>query len=323
VIPEGLSAILRLALKPRALLKMAFDPRVLAAGWKALRPFSLVIAGSSCILGAVLAFHDGSRDWINAAAALLAGLCLQAGVNLINDFSERGLTEDAPGLAEPGIAEPGRQPAAGVGRDGTQWLIFCVGLVVMAAAAPIGVFIAWRTGWPIIILGLVGFVGGYFYTGEPFNYKRRGLGPLYVFFLMGVFMIAGTYYAVRGAFSWAAVLASIPLSTLVSLILLANELRDHERDRRLGIRTMTVRVGYRRAVGLFFALLVFAYGSAAILRAFAVVPHLKFIFFAVPFAVPPAALAFRAPGGRSRIIPLIMLHHFAFGALYALTFIFP
>ena len=291
---------------------MAFDPRVLAAGWKALRPFSLVIAGSSCILGAVLAFHDGSRDWINAAAALVAGLCLQAGVNLINDFSERGLALDAPGGPR----------AAGVERDSTQWLIFCAGLAVMAAAAPLGVFIAWRAGWPIIILGLVGFIGGYFYTGEPFNYKRRGMGPLFVFFLMGVFMIAGTYYAVRGAFSWTAVLASIPLSTLVSLILLANELRDHERDRRLGIRTMTVRIGYQGAVRVFFALLVLAYGSAALLSAFAVVPHLKFIFFAVPFAVPPAALAFRPPGGRIRIIPLIMLHHFAFGALYALTYIF-
>ncbi len=305
---------------------MALDPRVLAAGWKALRPFSLVIAGSSCILGAVLAFHDGSRDWINAAAALVAGLCIQAGVNLINDFSERGMDEPGPeesGRAEPDLSEPDHMPAAGVERDATQWLIFCAGLVVMAAAAPLGVFIAWRTGWPIVILGLVGFIGGYFYTGEPFNYKRRGLGPLFVFFLMGVFMIAGTYYAVRGAFSWSALLSSVPLSVLVSLILLANELRDHERDGRLGIRTMTVRIGYRSALGVFFALLVFAYGSAALLRLFAVVPHLKLIFLAVPFAVPPAALAFRAPGGRSRIIPLIMLHHFAFGALYALTFIFP
>lgn len=297
---QGWAAVGRLA-------RLAFDPRVLREGWKALRPFSLVIAGFSCILGAVLAFRDGSRDWLTAAAALLAGLCLQAGVNLVNDFFE---------------FKHAHEPASG-SRSPMEWLIFGAGLAAMAAAGPIGLFIAWRSGWPVLLFGLVGFAGGYAYTGEPLNYKRRGLGVPLVFFLMGVLMIVGTYYALRKAFSWETVPASLPLSFLVSLILLANELRDEERDRRLGIRTLTVRIGYRRSLLLYFLLLAAAYGSAVLLRAFGLLPHLRFLFFALPFAVPPTVLAFREPARRTPIIPWVMLHHFVFGSLNALTYVFP
>ena len=73
------------------------------------------------------------------------------------------------------------------------------------------------------------------------TYRRkstRWLFRAFVFMsLMGVIMICGSAYAVRGSFAWQDVAISIPLSFLVSLILLANELRDHERDRRCGVRT--------------------------------------------------------------------------------------
>ena len=69
-------------------IRLAFDWRSWRAGMKALRMPSLVIAGFSCALGVVLAYHDGRGDLINAAAVLVAGLALQAGVNLVNDFFE-------------------------------------------------------------------------------------------------------------------------------------------------------------------------------------------------------------------------------------------
>jgi 1,4-dihydroxy-2-naphthoate polyprenyltransferase len=313
VIPRELTAVIRLALDPITLLRVVLDPRTLRAGWKALRPPSLVIAGFSCLLGIVLGFRDGSRDWINAAAALVAGLCLQAGVNLVNDFFEFKQRKIDDKLAHLRIF--------GDERERVEWLIFCAGLLVMAAAGPIGLFIAWRTHWGVVILGLVGFAGGFFYTGEPLNYKRRGLAVPIVFFLMGMFMIAGSYFAVRRTLTWDSIWVSIPVSTLVSLILLANELRDFEADSRHGIRTLTVRIGYRPALALFFALLAAAYAVSAVLAVCGLMPSLRLIFFALPFAVPPAVVAFREPSRRMVIIPLMMLHHLVFGGLFALTYV--
>jgi 1,4-dihydroxy-2-naphthoate octaprenyltransferase len=184
-------------------------------------------------------------------------------------------------------------------------------------------FLAWRSGWALLILGVVGFAGGFFYTGEPLNYKRRGLAVMIVFFLMGVCMVAGAYSAVAGAFSWKVVLISVPVSLLVSLILLANELRDYESDSRNALRTLAVRIGYPRAVVVYCALLACAYASPALLMLGGFYPPSWLIYLALPFTVPPFMFMPRSPEKRKPLIPLVMLHHLVFGVLFCVTLLVP
>jgi 1,4-dihydroxy-2-naphthoate polyprenyltransferase len=292
-------------------LRLAFDLRSWRAGIKALRMPSLVIAAASCALGIVLAWRDGRGDIWNSAAVLIAGLALQAGVNLVNDFFEFRQRKVDDKVVHLGFGKADRELL--------EWLIFLVGLAFFGLAGLIGLFLAWRSGWPLIGLGIVGFAGGFFYTGEPLNYKRRGLAVVLVFFLMGVFMVAGAYYAVAGTYSGNAVLTSIPLSLLVSLILLANELRDFEADSRHGIRTLTVRIGYTRAVVVYCVLLACAYVGPALLWLGKVLPQPWCVYLGLPFAVPPFLFMSRPPQKRAGIIPLVMLHHLAFGVMFCIA----
>lgn len=137
---------------------------------------------------------------------------------------------------------------------------------------------------------------------------------------MGIIMIPGAYFAVAGYLSWPSVLASIPVSFLISLILLANELRDFEADTRFGIRTLSVRIGYRRAVIVYCALLASAYASPAVLYILGSFPHLRLIYLAAPTAVPPFLFMRLPPERRKGIIPVVMLHHLVYGLLYCLTY---
>jgi 1,4-dihydroxy-2-naphthoate polyprenyltransferase len=296
-------------------LRLAFDVRSWRAGLKAARLPSLVIAAFSCALGIVLAWVDGRGNLLNSAGVLVAGLSLQAGVNLVNDFFEFRQRR-----VDDKIASLGFSPAD---RELLEWLIFLVGAAFFCLAGLIGLFLAWRTGWPLICLGVFGFAGGFFYTGEPLNYKRRGLAVVLVFFLMGVMMVEGSYYAVCAALSPAVVVASIPLSLLVSLILLANELRDYESDARYRIRTLAVRMGYRAAVVLYCALLAAAYLLPVLLWRAGIFPHLRLLYLALPFAVPPFLFMKKQPQRRAPIIPLVMMHHLAFGTLFCLTYFVP
>ena len=305
---EAFSTLLDLASRPRSSIRLVLDGSTLKAGWKALRPFSLVIAGFSCLLGLVLALSDGPIDWINAAAALVSGTLLQAGVNLVNDFFEfkqRRLDDKIPHLA-----------ITGERRETLEWLIFYAGMAALCAGGLIGLFITLRVGWPMAILGIAGLIGGYGYTGEPIAYKRRGLGVPIVFFLMGVLMAAGSYYAASGRFSWSVVWTSLPVSALVSFILMTNELRDWEADTRHGIRTLAVRIGYKKAVIVSFALLACAYGGTCALAASGLAPLGWLALLALPFAVPPMVLIFKPADRRAGIIPLVMLHHLAFGVAF-------
>jgi 1,4-dihydroxy-2-naphthoate octaprenyltransferase len=296
-------------------LRLAFDLRAWRAGFIALRIPSLVIAAFSCALGVLLAYRDGRGDLLNAIGVMTAGLALQAGVNLVNDFFEFRQRRVGDKVAHLGFTK--------AERDLLEWLIFLVGLAFFGFAGLVGLFLAWRSGWALIILGLVGFAGGFFYTGEPLNYKRRGLAVVIVFFLMGVFMVAGAYAAVAGAFSWNVVLVSIPVSLLVSLILLANELRDFESDSRYALRTLAVRIGYPRAIRVYCVLLASAYASPALLLLAGLYPPPWLIYLALPFTVPPFLFMPRAPEKRKPIIPLVMLHHLVFGVLFCITLFMP
>ncbi|HUI72812.1 MAG TPA: prenyltransferase [Spirochaetia bacterium] len=297
----------------RTSFSLAFDLRSYRAGWKALRAPSLVIAAASCALGIALAFQRGRGDWINAVAVMVCGLALQAGVNLVNDFFEFMQKKVDDKVENLRFSREDRITL--------EWLIFLVGVALFGFAGLVGLFIAWRTGWPVLILGVVGFLGGFFYTGEPLNYKRRGLAVPIVFFLMGVIMISGSYYAVSRVFSWDIVAISVPVSFLVSLILLTNELRDFEADTRFGIRTLTVRVGYRRAVGVYCILLLLAYGGPALLAIVGLFPRVLYLCFAVPFVIPPFLFMGRPARQRTMIVPAVMLHHLAYGTFFCLSYL--
>lgn len=306
---------MRLPFAPRDLLRLAFEPRTWSAWLKALRPPSLVIALVSCGLGTALAWQDGRGHLVSTLVVIAAGMVLQAGVNLVNDFFEYKTSRIDAVYA--------RRAAFGPARRLLEWFVFLTGLACFAAVVPAGLYLAWRAGWPLAALGAAGLVGGYAYTGEPLNYKRRGLGVPLVFFLMGVLLVAGSYYAVARTLRAAVVTASLPVSALVSLILLANELRDVESDSRHGIRTLTVRIGYRAALAVYLALLAAAYAGAALVAAAGDRSRAWIPFCAVPFAVPPTVLAFLPHERRQGIIPLVMLHHLAFGGLYAVALLAP
>ncbi len=289
--------------------------RYVRAWWSAFRAISLVIAAASCGLGIALAYYDGRGDLLRAVLVMAAGLFIQSGVNLANDFFEfkqRNIEDKVPHLA-----------IFGREREVIEWVIFASGMAFYGLAALIGLYLVWMIGYPLHILGAAGMVGGYFYTGEPFNYKRRGLGVVLVFFLMGVLMIGGAYYAVSGTLSPRVLWVSIPVSALVSLILLSNEIRDFEYDVRHGFRTLTVRAGPGRSRILFYFLAAAAYGGSAVLYAAGLFPHLLFIYFGLPFLIKPILSLYKREGRRKQIIPDIMLHHLVFSALFIVTYFIP
>ena len=306
---------MRLPFEPAALIRLAFDRRTWKAWWKALRPASLVIALVSCGLGAALAWRDSRGDAVATILVLAAGMILQAGVNLVNDFFEFKQRRVDDKIAHLGMFGPERQLV--------EWFIFLTGLACFAAVVPAGLYLAWRSGWPFAALGAAGLVGGYAYTGEPLNYKRPGLGVPRGLFLMGVLLVAGSYYAVARALSVRVVLDSLPVSALVSLILLSNELRDFEPDGRHGIRTLTVRVGYRASSVIYLVLLASAYLGTGALALSVHDPRLLITTVALPFAVPPTVMVFQSHERRQGIIPRVMLHHLVFGGLYTAAFLIP
>ena len=69
---------------------------------------------------------------------------------------------------------------------------------VRASPSLIGLYLVVAARPAIVVLGLLGLAGGYFYTAPPFQYKFHALGVPLVFVLMGPLMVVGSYFAISG-----------------------------------------------------------------------------------------------------------------------------
>ncbi len=260
----------------------------------ALRPFSLVVAVVAAGLGILIAWRDGWQNLGEAFLVMLGAVLAQAGVNLVNDLEDKSFLTAADQAARAAIAR------------NAQWGgVFFVGCFLIAA------YFSWQHGaWFFACVCGVALLALSYNLG-PINFKRRGLALVQVFFLMGIFLVQGAYLALTGEFSLQAVWLSLPVSVLVSLLLLSNELRDWESDAALGVRTLTVRIGYRYAVALYFAMVMLAFALAFALLDSKLSAH-AWVMLAPLAVLLPIVRAMKAER-RVRLTPLTGRYFFVFG----------
>lgn len=219
---------------------------------RAIRAFSFTASVTPVLLGTALAFYQtGTVNLLLMFAALIGGLCLHAGTNLISDYFDykRGVDQEASFGSSRVLVEKMMQP-----KD-----VLTGGFIAFGIATLIGVYLLSVRGWPIVAFGLAGIFGGYFYTAGPVGYKYHALGEFLVFALMGPLMVWGGHFVQVGTVQWLPLLVSAPVGILVAAILFANNLRDIEDDNAAGFHTQASLLGRKRARILYGAMLWGAY----------------------------------------------------------------
>jgi 1,4-dihydroxy-2-naphthoate octaprenyltransferase len=110
---------------------------------------------------------------------------------------------------------------------------------------------------------------------------------LIVFLFFGVVAVAGSYFAQVERLSAESLLLAVPVGLLAAAILVVNNVRDLETDRRAGKRTSAVRLGRARTRTLYTAMLAGAFATALLPWPFGELdPWLALVLLAVPLAVP-------------------------------------
>jgi 1,4-dihydroxy-2-naphthoate octaprenyltransferase len=226
-------------MSPMRIWLMAARPRTLPA---AIAP---VLVGTS-LAGFTHVFHP-----LRFLAALLGALFIQVGTNLSNDYSDarRGAdTEDrlGPVRVTAGGLVPPRQVLVAT------YVTF--GLAVLA-----GVYLIVVAGWQLLIVGAASILAGVAYTGGPRPYGYEGLGEVFVFLFFGVVAVAGSFFVQVRHLSWEAFALAVPVGLLAAAILVVNNTRDIDSDRRAGKRTLAVKLGRERTRAMFVAVYALAY----------------------------------------------------------------
>src|SRR5205807_389960 len=126
-------------------------------------------------------------------------------------------------------------------------------------AVACGAYLVAVAGPELLAVGAASILAGVLYTGGPRPYGYEGLGELFVFLFFGVVAVTGSYFVQVQALPWEAFVCAVPVGLLASAILVVNNVRDIETDRRAGKRTLAVRLGCARTRALYACMLASAF----------------------------------------------------------------
>ena len=222
----------------------------------AARLRTLPAAVAPVLVGTALAGFAHVFHPLRLIAALLASIFIQVGTNLSNDYSDarRGAdTEDRLGpvrVTAGGLVPPQRVLVA---------TYASFGLAVL-----FGVYLIAVAGWQLLIVGAASILAGVLYTGGPRPYGYEGLGEVFVFLFFGIVAVAGSYFVQVKHLHWEAFALAVPVGLLAAAILVVNNVRDIDTDRRAGKNTLAVRLGRTRARRLYSAMVYLAYVLAPV-----------------------------------------------------------
>jgi 1,4-dihydroxy-2-naphthoate octaprenyltransferase len=255
------------------------SPSVVRIWLMAARPKTLPVGLAPVLVGTALADTAGVFHPLRFVAALLGALFIQVGANLSNDYSDarRGAdTEDrlGPVRVTAGGLVPPRQ-------------VLIATYVTFALAILCGVYLIAVAGWQLLLVGAASIVAGVLYTGGPRPYGYEGLGEVFVFLFFGIVAVAGSFFVQTETLVWEAFALAVPVGLLASAVLVVNNVRDLETDRRAGKRTLAVRLGRERTRTLYAAMVYGAILLSPVTWIFGPLkPWLLLPFLAIPLAAP-------------------------------------
>jgi 1,4-dihydroxy-2-naphthoate octaprenyltransferase len=238
----------------------------------AARIRTLPAAIAPVLVGTALAGFYHVFHPLRFLAALIGAIFIQVGTNLSNDYSDarRGAdTEDRLGpvrITAGGLVPPRQVLVA---------TYASFGVAVLA-----GIYLVAVAGWQLLLVGAASILAGVLYTGGPRPYGYEGLGELFVFLFFGIVAVAGSFFVQVKHLNWEAFALAVPVGLLAAAILVVNNFRDIDTDRRAGKRTLAVRLGRDRTRDLYATIVYGAYVLVPVtwlfgpLRAWALLPWL-------------------------------------------------
>lgn len=209
----------------------------------AVRPKTLTASLSPVLMGSAMALKIGCFDFLLFLFTLLTALGIQIGTNLANDYFDFKKGADTPERLGPV-----RVTQAGlISVEAMKKLLF----INFTLVALTGTVLIWNGGWVFFLLVALSILFAIFYTAGPYSIAYLGLGELFVLLFFGPVAVASVYYLQAHQLSFQVLFAGLACGLISAAILLVNNIRDVEEDRKANKKTLVVRFGSSLGKNLF------------------------------------------------------------------------
>lgn len=206
-----------------------------------LRTLPVSLAGVIAALG--YASLLSKPDMAVFILCLVFALLAQIASNFANEYFDFKAGLDAPGREGPrrGVTEGDITPR------NMKFATFGM----LGAACTVGLTLIYWGGWPILFFGVLIAAGVLAYSTGPFPFSRRCLGEVSVIVFFGLAPVCLTFYLMEGyvdPYVWS---GAVAIGLMGANVLLVNNIRDRENDKKVRKYTLVVVLG-RRAGSFFY-----------------------------------------------------------------------
>ncbi|MYE07381.1 MAG: 1,4-dihydroxy-2-naphthoate octaprenyltransferase, partial [Oligoflexia bacterium] len=206
-------------------------------GWcLSIRFKPLIVGVGPVFIGISLSFSGWDHfSWLLNGSILFCIFCIQTATHFFNDAFD--FLKGADNISRKG---PKRAIQKG-------WLtpsqLFKGGVFCLFLATLVGGYLVWQGGWPVFCIGVVSLALAYFYTGGSYSLAYTGLADIFVLLFFGLLPVAAVFYLNTGYWDEGSIVAGLQCGFLALSLLVVNNLRDEEEDRKAKKKTLVVRWG--------------------------------------------------------------------------------
>ncbi len=261
----------------------------------ASRPKFLTASASPVLVGSALGFAvTGTFDWPLFLLALFGIMVLHAGANIANDYFDHLSGNDWVNKNVTPFSGGSRSIQRGLLSPKATLLasLFCFTLGAIAGV----VILLMTQSTFILVIGIIGLLGAFFYTAPPLKLGYRGIGEIFIAFLFGILPVYASYYLQAGKVDLVALPAACIVGLLIFLVILINEFPDLAADASVNKKTLVVRFGvpvsawiYRIAVAVTCIIAVsgavFYRPVVSNVEALMLWPCIRYLLFGLPLGV--------------------------------------
>ncbi len=261
------------------------------------RPEFLLLSVALVLLGTSISWHEGYFSWFKFLLTALGLLLAHTSVNILNDYYDfkSGIDFNTKKTAFSG--------GSGILTEGMIKPIsaYLFGIVCLAAAFLVGIYLGYISGWQLLPLIFLGGVIIYFYTSHLTKWL---IGEFFAGLGLGTLPVIGTYFIQTGRYSIEAFIASLAPGLLTANLLFLNEFPDYEADKKGGRYNLVIALGRKKAGRLYTGIMITVYLCIILGVTSKLLPTMSLITLAsIPFALKAITISLRYYDDFEKFIP--------------------
>ena len=242
----------------------------------AVRPKTLATSISPVLVGFALSVKYDKYSIPIFLYTLFSAIFIQIGTNFANDLYDYIKGADDKGRLGPIRAVQSQLISVQMMK---RFIFFAFVVAILC-----GIPLVMEGGYPILIIGILSIISGYAYTAGPYPLGYNGWGDFFVFCFFGPIAVCGTYFLQTLSISLESIIAGIILGCLSVTLLCVNNIRDVETDRKVGKRTLAVRISPKFVRVMFIILFLLSYFFSIYLSYYLSIKIFPFLLIAtLPF----------------------------------------